>query len=164
VHVISSVLVSNEQHKAWVRRRLQSALGDMAGVTVALLGLTYKPGTDTLRRSSAVELARELCDLGVRVRAFDPAVTSLPVELHGVLSLESSVDDALRAADAVVMTTEWPEFREISASTFIGAMRRPIIVDPKRFLESILADDARVRYITVGRASHVESPSLAVVG
>jgi UDPglucose 6-dehydrogenase len=164
VNVISSVLVSNEQHKAWVQRRLRSALGELAGTTVALLGLTYKPGTDTLRRSSAVELARDLHERDVRVSAFDPAVKSLPVELHGVVSLESSVEDALRAADAVVVTTDWPEFREISASTFIGAMRRPIIVDPKRFLESILADDARVRYIAVGRAAHAASPSLAVVG
>lgn len=154
VNVISAVLISNDQHKAWTQRRLRSTLGDMRGKTAALLGLTYKPGTDTLRRSGAVELARSLNGLGVRVVAFDPAIQSLPTELRGVISLASSVKDALREADAAVIATEWPEFQDVSASAFIEMMRSPVILDPKRFLEATLAGDARIQYIAVGRAEH----------
>jgi UDPglucose 6-dehydrogenase len=153
VDVIAAVLTSNDQHKGWAQRRLRNALGELRGKTVALLGLTYKPGTDTLRRSSAAELAQTLNDLGVRVTAFDPAVQALPAELREIIALKSSVAEALREADATVIATEWPEFRDIPASAFIEAMRSPVILDPKRFLEATLAEDARIQYVAVGRAA-----------
>src|SRR5262249_38272086 len=69
-HLMSAVQESNEAHKDWPRRRLVELVGDPRGKAIAILGLTYKPGTDTLRRSTAVETARWLGDRGARVTAF----------------------------------------------------------------------------------------------
>ena len=75
-----------------------------------MLGLTYKPGTSTLRRSSSVELCQWMHKQGIRVRAHDPAVSELPDELRPAIELAASPADALRGADLAVIATEWPEF------------------------------------------------------
>src|SRR5436305_1295443 len=80
---------------------------------VSLLGLTYKPGSSTLRRSRAVEVAQLLHAEGAMVVAFDPAVRELPPEIGGALTLAASSAAALQDADAVVLATPWPEFSRL---------------------------------------------------
>ncbi|HMC72055.1 MAG TPA: nucleotide sugar dehydrogenase, partial [Mycobacteriales bacterium] len=93
---------SNQLHMGWIRDRLSELFADVEAPRVALLGLTYKPGTDTLRRSAAVELARWLSDIGAVVRAYDPAIHELPQ--HGIpVTLATGIDDALQSADAAVL-------------------------------------------------------------
>src|SRR2546423_4393545 len=111
VELIPAILRGNEQHKTWALRRLEAIYGKLVGTTVAILGLTYKPGTDTLRRSSAIELCQALLDQGARVQCYDPAVAQLPGKLAAAKICES-LADALRQADAVVIATEWPQIKE----------------------------------------------------
>src|SRR4029077_20424565 len=111
LHLIPSVRDSNEAHREWALRRLQSAFGDVHGRTVAVWGLTYKPGTDTLRRSDAVALCHALAARGASTRVFDPTVRTLPSAMAGFATLAASPTDAARGADAVVVGTEWPVFR-----------------------------------------------------
>ncbi len=153
-HLLSAVHPSNRQHKDWARRRLQELLGTLAGKTVAVLGLTYKPGTDTLRRSSAVELCEWLHTQGTTVQAFDPAVTSLPAELSPQITLCESWQQAVQGAEAVLVATEWPEFRVLTASELVQAAGRiPLVLDASGFLDKTLGKDSQVRYLTVGRAA-----------
>ena len=112
ISVIPAVKQSNDLHRGWMFRRLQSRLGNLRGKTVAVLGLTYTVNTDTLRRSAAVELCRDLLAAGADVRAFDPAVKQLPAELAPV-RLAAQIADAVKGADAAVVCTEWPEFRRL---------------------------------------------------
>jgi len=151
MNLLAAVKTSNDAHKHWARRALQHALGDLRGKTIAVLGLTYKPGTDTLRRSSAVELCRWLREQGARVVAFDPAVKTLPDEWTRVIELRSSIEAALRDADAAVIATEWPEFTAIRTDDVVRWMRQPIVLDVSRFLDKNLSGDARIRYIAVGK-------------
>jgi UDPglucose 6-dehydrogenase len=151
VPLLQSIRESNELHKNWPRRKLESVLRTLPGSTVAVLGLTYKPGTDTLRRSSAVELCRWLSESEVDVRAFDPAVRWLPDELRGVITLCDSAIEALAGADAMVLATECPEFREVSARDVIERMRTPLVLDASRFLEKSLGTASEVQYMTVGK-------------
>ena len=153
-HLLSAVRSSNEEHKDWPRRKLQELLGELDGRTVAILGLTYKPDTDTLRRSSAVELCLWLTMRGVKVRAFDPAITQPPselAELRDSFRLCATDRDALRQADALLLATAWPCFRELSADDIVAEMREAVVVDPDRFLADALEGDARVRYVAVGQ-------------
>jgi UDPglucose 6-dehydrogenase len=152
LHLIPSVRDSNEAHREWALRRLQSALGDVHGRTVAVWGLTYKPGTDTLRRSDAVALCHALAARGAATRVFDPAVRTLPAAMSGFATLASSPTDAARGADAVVVGTEWPVFREVSADDLVAA-GAPLVVDASRFLAATLGADRRLRYVAVGSAS-----------
>jgi UDPglucose 6-dehydrogenase len=143
--LIQSVPVSNNDHKLWAVRRLGELLGDLQGKTVAILGLTYKPGTDTLRRSLSVEVAKQFVAAGMTVRAHDPAVKSLPDELAGVMTLYPTVDDALMGAGAVLLATQWPDYRELPAATF----GERIVLDANGFLRETLGDSDR--YYIVGR-------------
>jgi len=152
--LLSAVHPSNRQHKDWARRRLSTLLGGLRGKTVAVLGLTYKPGTDTLRRSSAVELCEWLSTQGAQVRAFDPAVKSLPRELSTKITLCARWNEAVQRADAVVVATEWPEFRDLQAADLVReAGRIPLVLDASGFLDKTLGSAGELRYLTVGRAA-----------
>ena len=151
ISVIPAVKQSNDRHRGWMLRRLQSRLGDLRGKTVAVLGLTYTTDTDTLRRSAAVELCRDLLAAGAGVRAFDPAVKQLPAELARV-RLADQIADAVKGADAAVVCTEWPEFRRVDWVKMAPAMRQRIFVDANRFLEKELKNLSGVEHLSVGRA------------
>ena len=151
-YLLKGVQDSNNNHKDWAHRSLSEALGNAAGKTVAVLGLTYKPGTNTLRRSSALELCRSLAKGGVTVRGYDPALTVLPEEAAAVVQLTTSAIEAITGADAVVISGAWPEFRTLTSSDFAQKMRRPVVLDPTRFLEQIIMNDSRIRYIAIGKA------------
>jgi UDPglucose 6-dehydrogenase len=149
--LIGGVLPSNQAHKHWPVRRIVERLGGVSGRTVAVLGLAYKPGTDTLRRSSSIELCRELSSLGASVRAFDPAIHDLPDEFKPFVTLAASAKAALSGADAAIVATEWPEFRSIDLATWLDAMRGPLICDPNGFLAKTFEGAPQLSYMSVGR-------------
>jgi UDPglucose 6-dehydrogenase len=150
ISVIPAITQSNDLHRGWMLRRLQSRLGDLRGKKIAVLGLTYTTNTDTLRRSAAVELCRNLLAAGAEVRAFDPAVKRLPAELAR-MQLAAQVADAVKGADAAVVCTEWPEFRGADWAKIAPAMRQRIFVDANRFLEKELKNLPAVEHLSVGR-------------
>lgn len=151
ISVIPAIKQSNDLHRGWALRRLQSRLGDLRGKTVAVLGLTYTPNTDTLRRSAAVELCRSLLAAGAGVHAFDPAVKQLPAELAAV-QLATRIGEAVKGADAAVVCTEWPQFRQADWAKIVPTMRQRIFVDANRFLEKELKNLPGVEHLSVGRA------------
>ena len=150
-HLIEAVQSSNDAHKSWTRRKLLNLFKDFACRRISILGLTYKPGTDTLRRSMSVELCLWLADSGASVHAHDPAVRNLPQELKPKICLHERMEDALRNADAVVIGTEWPDYLNISADLIVAEMKTAIVVDPGRFLAGSLSTESRIRYITIGK-------------
>jgi UDPglucose 6-dehydrogenase len=155
--LLGAVRPSNEWHKGWPRRRLEERLGSLAGVTVGVWGLTYKPGTDTLRRSAAVELCAWLASRGARVRAHDPAVRALPPELAAGVALAGSAAEAAAGASALVVATEWPDYRSVDLGAVLPGMARPLIVDANRFLGARVVG-LPVEYVTVGVAGREEGP------
>ncbi|HJT79431.1 MAG TPA: nucleotide sugar dehydrogenase [Gemmataceae bacterium] len=149
--LFQGVLASNQQHKSWTLGKVCGLLAGCTEPVVAVLGLTYKPGTSTLRRSASVELCCQLRHQGVQVRAHDPAVTALPGELAGVLTLCPTAEEALRGADVAVVATEWPAYRALAADQVARLMRRPCVIDPTHFLAAALAADPRLTYVATGR-------------
>ena len=150
--LIPAIKQSNDRHKGWALSRLKDELGSLRGVAVAVLGLTYKAGTDTLRRSPAVELCERLLAEGCEVRAFDPAAKQLPATLAGA-TMSPDPRSALVGADAAVVCTEWPEFKTLPWAELIPAMRRPLILDANRFVNSVLPAMAALRYFSVGKST-----------
>ena len=151
IDLIPAIKRSNDLHRGWAFRKLQSRLGDLRGQTIAVLGLVYTPNTDTLRRSAAVELCQQLLAAGARVRAFDPALKVLPPELAAI-TLAPDIASAFEQADAAVVCTEWPVFREATWTELIPLLRQPVIVDANRFLDAQLKMLPTVEHISVGRA------------
>jgi UDPglucose 6-dehydrogenase len=147
--LIASVHTSNDLHKGWPRRKLEAVLGSLEGRTVAVWGLTYKVGTDTLRRSSAIELCSWLHAQGARVQGHDPAVKKLPSELEPILELQESATKATDGADALVVETQWPDYREID----LNPPARLIVLDTNRFLAATLENKPMIDYYTVGKGA-----------
>jgi UDPglucose 6-dehydrogenase len=150
LQLIPAIKQSNDQHRGWALGRLQARLGELRGKTIAVLGLVYTTNTDTLRRSAAVELCQSLVKAGARVQAFDPAVKQPRAELTGV-ELKTDANSAIAGSDAMVVCTEWPQFRDADWNELISVMRGKIIVDANRFLEKPLQGVAGVEHISVGR-------------
>jgi UDPglucose 6-dehydrogenase len=155
--VFAGVATGNAAHKLWAQRKLLELVGDqtgqeraLSGVTVAVWGLTYKPGTDTLRRSSAVELCQWLAGAGARVRAHDPGVSSLPADLQQDVELCDSPLQAAGGAAALVVCTGWPVYREIPGAAIFAALDEPVVIDAAGLLSATLAGLPGLRYSRVG--------------
>jgi UDPglucose 6-dehydrogenase len=154
--IADGIEASNRAHRQWALRRLTQELGALAGRRVAIWGLTYKPGTDTLRRSLAVELAQALIEAGASVRVHDPQAGALPASLAGV---ERSPDplSAAEGADALVVATEWGLYRSIDKEALLETMPAGLVLDANRFLGPLLADDPRFRLVSVGAPQEVKA-------
>lgn len=147
--LLSSIKASNDEHKQWVKRRLQSFFPDLRHTCVAIWGLTYKPGTDTLRRSMAVELCNWLIWQGVAVRVHDPAVRMLPAEWQGKVQRSEDELSTLKGAQVLVVSTEWPQYKAVTVDEMAAVSQGITVLDANRFLFH-LAGDGRIRYVAVG--------------
>jgi UDPglucose 6-dehydrogenase len=151
VYLINSVMESNEFHKTWIQRKCLETMGDIKGKAISVWGLTYKPGTNTLRRSLSVELCQWLKEQGAEVTAFDPVIEELPPELGQIISLSKSIKNSVESAECIILSTEWPVFQKIDKET-ITTMSGKIIIDPNGFIENIFGNAQNIRYFAVGRS------------
>jgi UDPglucose 6-dehydrogenase len=151
VPVLGGVKPSNDHHHGWPLARLQRELGSLRDRTIGVWGLTYKPGTDTMRRSGAVELCAALAAGGAIVRAYDPAVSTLPASIHEGVILADSAVAAARNADALVVATEWQQFRSVRPQELVANGGALIVIDANGFLAETLGRGMGIRYLGVGR-------------
>jgi UDPglucose 6-dehydrogenase len=150
--LLSAIKESNDHHRGWTQRKLEERFGDLRGRRIAVLGLTYKPGTSTLRRSSSIELCRWLTAQGATVTAHDPNVSPDADDLPGDIAIRPTAAEALVGAEAVVIGTAWPEYRNIEADALITGMARLIVIDAARFVDKNL-NRPPVDYVSVGTPS-----------
>jgi UDPglucose 6-dehydrogenase len=151
--LLSSVLPSNDTHKLWVQRKLRALFADLSQAAVAVWGLTYKPGTDTLRRSASVELCDWMIREGTTVHVHDPMVKNLPDHWCGAVERYDDPIAAVEGVDALVMATEWPVYRSISAEQLLQGSDRLVVLDANRFLPKLAPLEGRLRYFAVGMPS-----------
>jgi UDPglucose 6-dehydrogenase len=147
--LISAVRKSNDEHKKWIQRRLVAVLGDLKGKRIAVWGLTYKPGTNTLRRSLSVEMCNWLRDKGVEIAVHDPSECELPDNwLDDVVRSETPLE-ALEGACALVIATQWPEYREIAVGDVENITGQLTVFDSNRFLSDFNKSSV-ISYYSVG--------------
>jgi UDPglucose 6-dehydrogenase len=151
--LLSSVLPSNDAHGQWIQQKLRAIFVDLALTTVAVWGLTYKPGTDTLRRSMSVELCDWMIREGATVHVHDPIVKNLPDHWCGAVQRYDDPIAAAQGAHALVMATEWPVYRSISPDQLLQCADRLVVLDANRFLPNLAATEGRLRYFAVGMPS-----------
>jgi len=147
------VIEVNELQKRRVIGKLQKHLGALAGKTIALLGLAFKPDTDDMREASSLVLAARLQGEGATVRGYDPVARKPAEKLLPSVQLAASAEDALEGADAAVIVTEWPEFAELDWSSLRDRMATPIVVDGRNFLDPQALREAGFAYEGIGLAS-----------
>ncbi|MGH2976341.1 MAG: UDP-glucose dehydrogenase family protein, partial [Solirubrobacterales bacterium] len=150
--LLGAVIEVNELQKRRVVQKLQKHLGSLAGKRVALLGLAFKPQTDDMREASSLVLAARLEGEGAEVVAYDPVAGEVARGLLGTVEFRDSALDALDAADAAILVTEWPEFGEIDWTAAAARMARPLLIDGRNFLDPKLLRSAGFEYEGIGRA------------
>jgi UDPglucose 6-dehydrogenase len=162
LRIVETVAAVNDQRKRAMARKVVTALdGSIRGKTVAVLGLSFKPNTDDMRDSPSIPLITALHDLGAVVRGYDPAaMEAAKAQLPDVIYCGSAYE-AAEGAEAVVIATEWEQFRALDLDRLRSVMAAPVIVDLRNIYRAEEMKRANFRYLAVGRPAaerQVESP------
>jgi len=153
LRIVEAVAMANDQRKRAMARKVVAALdGSVRGKTVAVLGLTFKPNTDDTRDSPAIPLIVALQDLGATVRAYDPAGMEQAKPQLPAIHYHNSAYAAAEGADAVVIATEWEQFRALDLARLKSLMAQPVIVDLRNIYRADEMKRAAFRYVAVGRS------------
>jgi UDPglucose 6-dehydrogenase len=151
--LLTAVIEVNELQKRRTVSKLQKHLGTLVGREIALLGLAFKPDTDDMREATSLVLAARLQGEGAHVRVYDPIAGDQARELLPGAKVCDSTLEALDGADAAVLVTEWPEFKDLDwAGEAKDRMANPIVVDGRNFLDGDALKAAGFVYEGVGRS------------
>jgi UDPglucose 6-dehydrogenase len=154
--LLEASLEVNYCQRQLVIQKLQEKLYILKGRTVGLLGLAFKPDTDDLRDAPSLQIAERLLQLGVRIRAYDPIAMTACKAQNPDLRI-TYCEDALcvaEKADALVLVTEWPEFRNLSLPALVQRMSHAVLVDGRNMFPPEEARRAGFDYTGIGRATH----------
>ncbi|MBI3977135.1 MAG: UDP-glucose/GDP-mannose dehydrogenase family protein [Chloroflexi bacterium] len=155
--LLQAVMGINRHQRRLVVYRLRKTLGNLDGLRVAVLGLAFKPNTDDMRDSPAVEIIHLLQHEGATVRAHDPvAMASASRYLSTDVTLCQDPYECVAGADAVVVATAWTEFRQIDLARVRSLMRRPVLFDGRNLFEPALVRSLDFTYLAVGRGGEAE--------
>jgi UDPglucose 6-dehydrogenase len=151
-HLLKAAISVNERQRLIALEKLQQALKILKGKTIGLLGLTFKPDTDDLRDAPALILIEQLNRLGAKVKAYDPIIsqTGMRHGLSGVL-VETDAERLADGCDALVLVTEWDQFKNLDYVKMAKFMSHPVIIDGRNFLEPEAMQKAGFQYIGIGR-------------
>ncbi|HWM93217.1 MAG TPA: UDP-glucose/GDP-mannose dehydrogenase family protein [Thermoanaerobaculia bacterium] len=152
-HIIEAVVKVNEEVQARMIDKIEAALDGVSGKTVALLGLSFKPDTDDVRDSPALVIVRGLLSGGASVRAYDPKAMDEFEKMVKDPRLGFCKDayDAAKEADALVIVTEWNQFRKLELDRMQKLLKRPLIVDLRNLYEPRKMAAAGFHYVSIGR-------------
>jgi UDPglucose 6-dehydrogenase len=136
-----------------VIQKLQEKLYILKGRTIGLLGLAFKPDTDDLRDAPALHIAERLLQMGARVKAYDPIAMKACRDLHPDLKIRycDSPREVAEESDALVLVTEWNEFRRLPLEELARSMAKPILVDGRNIFQPETAMAAGFDYTGIGR-------------
>jgi UDPglucose 6-dehydrogenase len=153
LRVVEAVVAVNEARKRAMARKVAQALGgELRGRTIAVLGLTFKPNTDDMRESPSIPLITALEDMGAKVRAYDPAGMGQAKSVLGKVTFCDDSYSCAEGASALVICTEWEQFRALDFERLKKIMERPVLVDLRNIYRPEEATRAGFAYESVGRA------------
>jgi UDPglucose 6-dehydrogenase len=156
IRIVETVVAVNDERKKAMATRIAQALGGAAkGKTVALLGLAFKPNTDDMRESPALDIVPALIAMGATVRVFDPAAMGeAKKQLPDIVYCKDAYD-AMSGADALAIVTEWNEFRSLDLAEVRKRLKKPVIVDLRNIYSPADMAAAGFEYSCIGRPSGV---------
>lgn len=148
--IVEAVVAVNNQRKVGMAEKVEAAFGDVAGKTIAVLGLTFKPNTDDMRDAPSLVIVPRLQAKGARVRAYDPEGMA---EAHKLLQIETcaSAYETLKDADGMIILTEWNEFRALDLQRVKALLKTPLMIDLRNIYRADQMAEAGFTYVSVGR-------------
>jgi UDPglucose 6-dehydrogenase len=159
--LLQAVMDINADRRRQLVDHVVELVGDVRGRVVGLLGLSFKPNTDDMREAPSLEVARLLTEAGARLRAYDPVAMARAAELMPEIEMATTPYALAEGADALVVCTEWNEFKQLDLARVRAAMRQPILVDGRNIYDP--AEMARLgfRYRGFGRGYRPDGRPLA---
>jgi UDPglucose 6-dehydrogenase len=152
LRIIETVVAVNDERKSQMADRIiEAAGGSVAGKTVAVLGLTFKPNTDDMRDSPSLDIVPALVKAGATVRAFDPEGTHEAQKLLTGITYAEDAYDALKGADVLAIVTEWNEFRALDLARVKSLLKSPVVVDLRNVWDPAEMRSAGFTYTSIGR-------------
>src|SRR5450631_2640519 len=153
LRIVEAVVAVNDARKRAMARKVSAALGgELRGKTIAVLGLTFKPNTDDMRESPSIPLITALQDMGVKVRAYDPNGMEQAKPLMSNVAFCNDAYDCAQGASALVIVTEWEQFRALDFARLKKVMERPVLVDLRNIYRPEEVTRHGFVYESVGRA------------
>jgi UDPglucose 6-dehydrogenase len=149
--IVSSVVEVNRRQRQRMVEKIERLVGDLRGKTVAVLGLSFKPGTDDMRDAPAIDIVRALVERGARVRAYDPVAMEAARPLLPEIEYAGGEYEAVEGADALVFVTEWNQFRALDMERVRALMREPRVADLRNIYEPEDMRKLGFEYAGVGR-------------
>jgi UDPglucose 6-dehydrogenase len=149
--LLNAVMDINRDQRMLAVEKLRECLGSLRGQVVALLGLAFKPNTDDMRQAPSLDIARALLKRGAVVRGYDPAANGKAKTVLPELDYRANAYSAARGADALIVVTEWNEFRQLDLARLKRAMRRAVVVDGRNIYDPALMRRLGFVYRGVGR-------------
>ena len=159
--VINAVMETNDQRRTMVVARLDELLGGFKGRTVGLLGLAFKPNTDDMRDAPSVDIAHAFLAGGAKVRAYDPVAMETARPLLPEVEMAPDAYSLASGCDALVVTTEWNEFKQLDLERIRDSMRRPVVFDARNVYDPSKMKALGFEYRGMGRGYEVNNHNLA---
>ena len=150
-HVVNGVIRVNEEQIPRMVDKITRAVGGLKGKILGVLGLAFKPNTSDTRESPAMRIIQEVLKEGATVRAFDPAAMDEAKHTLPAIAYAADAYDAARGADALIIATEWNEFRNLDWDRMRSALKAPVVVDLRNVYDPHHMREAGFRYTGVGR-------------
>jgi UDPglucose 6-dehydrogenase len=149
--VVDAVIEANERQRQAMVPKIEALVGDLSGKRIGVLGLSFKPETDDMREAPSVDIIRALIEKGATVKAFDPV--AMDEARHSLPDIEYAVDeyDAITGADALVIVTEWNQFRALDMEKVKSLLKSPKVADLRNVYEPGDMHDLGFEYVGVGR-------------
>jgi len=153
MEILRATVSVNHHQRQRLIQKLQEALKILKGKTIGILGLAFKPDTDDLRDAPALDVAQQLLKMGARVKTYDPIAMSHCRQQHPDLEMvyAENIEELAAGCDALVLMTEWEEFKTMDLTIVRGLMRTPVLLDARNALSPMACQNYGFHYMGVGR-------------
>ena len=149
--VLDAVVKANQRQHELMVEKIRVAAGGLKGKQIGVLGLSFKPNTDDTRESPAIAIVRALKRAGSKIVAYDPAATMLSKSDLAGIKIAKSVDTVARGSNAVVIATEWNQFRNLDLARVKKLMKTPVLIDLRNIYAPERVKEAGLKYVGIGR-------------
>lgn len=152
LRTVETIVAINEYRKRSMARKIRDFCGgDVTGMTIAILGLTFKPDTDDMRESPSIAIIEALQDFGAQVRAYDPQGTQNAKSIFKDIVYTQSPYEAAENADAIVLITNWSEFSDLNFARLASIVKKPVFIDLRNQLKENMTQKHGFKYLGVGK-------------
>ncbi|MFC1683394.1 UDP-glucose dehydrogenase family protein, partial [Candidatus Zixiibacteriota bacterium] len=151
LQIVRAAVEANERQRAMMVQKVVDAVGDLSGKTIGVLGLSFKPRTDDVREAPAIYIIRDLQARGAKIRAYDPVAISNATEVLEQVEYCNDAYAVCDGSDALILMTEWNEFRELDMVRIRELLKKPVVVDTRNIYDPEEMNTLGFQYVGVGR-------------